>query len=518
MTQYKFNVGSPAQSLIGNLIWNANGSLGQLAITNPFYSADTQTCNYNHDDLARISQVDCGAGGWGQSFGYVSGQNQGYDPFGNLTKYVLSNHTGNSFQPTYNSATNRFATLPGTTPSYDSNGNVLSDGSHTYSWDAYGKAITVDSVNLTYDALGRMVEQNRSGSYTQIVYTPSGAKLALMNGQSTLVKSFVPLPGGATAVYTNSGLDHYRHSDWLGSARLSTSPSHTFVSSVAYAPFGETYANSSGSPDASFTGMNSDTTGGDYDFLFREYSTQGRWASPDPSGLAAVDPTNPQSWNRYAYVLNDPLRLIDPQGLDGCEDSGFDDESSCDPEGGGWGGGGGGGGGGDTGITPPIACTDIFDACTPGALNADAQPNLAAMKNEGPGGYDYGGVSVFGALSCAAANNPTDPGCWGVSVSVSGGTFKASWSLDSYALAAGKLISYGPSLLPGGPPTPIIPPPSPLDPTPRLISLKISPLPNPTASAYICGPLATEIQQLQANPSGATQLAALRALYRKSCN
>ena len=37
---------------------------------------------------------------------------------------------------------------------------------------------------------------------------------------------------------------------------------------------------------------------------------------PDPAGLAAVDPTNPQSWNRYAYVLNNPLKYIDPNGLD----------------------------------------------------------------------------------------------------------------------------------------------------------------------------------------------------------
>jgi hypothetical protein len=55
-------------------------------------------------------------------------------------------------------------------------------------------------VTLTYDALGRMVEQSRSGAYTQIVHSPTGAKLALMNGQA-LVKGFVALPGGGTAVY-----------------------------------------------------------------------------------------------------------------------------------------------------------------------------------------------------------------------------------------------------------------------------------------------------------------------------
>ncbi len=53
------------------------------------------------------------------------------------------------------------------------------------------------------------------------------------------------------------------------------------------------------------------------DFMFRRYNpTQGRWISPDPAGLSAADPANPQSWNRYAYVLNNPLSNIDPSGLD----------------------------------------------------------------------------------------------------------------------------------------------------------------------------------------------------------
>jgi hypothetical protein len=36
---------------------------------------------------------------------------------------------------------------------------------------------------------------------------------------------------------------------------------------------------------------------------------------PDPAGLAAVDLTNPQTWNRYAYVGNNPLGNVDPLGL-----------------------------------------------------------------------------------------------------------------------------------------------------------------------------------------------------------
>jgi RHS repeat-associated protein len=66
-------------------------------------------------------------------------------------------------------------------------------------------------------------------------------------------------------------------------------------SSTAYAPFGEPYAQA-GTADLSFTGQNQDTVGGLYDFFFREYSTQGRWPSPDPAGLAAVDLSDPSRW------------------------------------------------------------------------------------------------------------------------------------------------------------------------------------------------------------------------------
>ena len=65
-----------------------------------------------------------------------------------------------------------------------------------------------------------------------------------------------------------------------------------------------------------FAGNNQDTTTNLYDAQFREYGIQGRWASPDPAGVAAANPANPQSWNRYAYVMNNPLAFIDPFGLD----------------------------------------------------------------------------------------------------------------------------------------------------------------------------------------------------------
>jgi len=42
--------------------------------------------------------------------------------------------------------------------------------------------------------VARMVEQNKSGSYAEIVYDALGNKLALMNGTSTLKEAFAPLP------------------------------------------------------------------------------------------------------------------------------------------------------------------------------------------------------------------------------------------------------------------------------------------------------------------------------------
>jgi hypothetical protein len=48
----------------------------------------------------------------------------------------------------------------------------------------------------------------------------------------------------------------------------------------------------------------------------------GRWTSPDPSGLYFADPTNPQSFNLYGYVGNNPLRFTDPNGLLTCGSGG----------------------------------------------------------------------------------------------------------------------------------------------------------------------------------------------------
>jgi RHS repeat-associated protein len=95
-----------------------------------------------------------------------------------------------------------------------------------------------------------------------------------------------------------------------------------------YAPFGEELMSSSNPARSTangfageesgvrqeFTGKERDgETGLDY-FGARYFSgAMGRFTSPDEP-LVDQDVSNPQSWNLYSYVRNNPLRSIDPSG------------------------------------------------------------------------------------------------------------------------------------------------------------------------------------------------------------
>jgi RHS repeat-associated protein len=308
MTQYSF-AGSNG-TLSGTLSWNSNGSLGQLVVADPVNFADPQTCNYNADDLARIASVSCNSGTtWGQQFSY--------DAFGNITKTVPSGATGVSWMPGYTASTNHYS-LGGS--SYDSNGNVLNDSFNSYTWDAEGKVLSTvfsggQTWSYTYDAFGHVVELAINGAY-QHSYLKLGSFRLSAIGQ-TAYYSETPLPAGSVASQ-NAGDTGIQIADWLGTIRGNSSYSGGFLNNtLSRAPFGEAYAIEGGAGEA-FAGQEGDNnrSGTIYWFPERQYvTTQGRFLSPDPAGLAAVNPANPQSWNRYAYVGNSPLSNVDPAGL-----------------------------------------------------------------------------------------------------------------------------------------------------------------------------------------------------------
>jgi RHS repeat-associated protein len=86
-----------------------------------------------------------------------------------------------------------------------------------------------------------------------------------------------------------------------------------------------------------FTTYERDSNGTD-EAMFRRYNRwHSRFDQPDPYG-GSTSLTNPQSFNRYAYVQGDPVNFVDPSGLMPCRPGNYSAE--CDSSGfGGWGGG-----------------------------------------------------------------------------------------------------------------------------------------------------------------------------------
>jgi RHS repeat-associated protein len=300
MNSAAFNVGT--RSITDTLTWNANGTLQQLVIVDPFNTADAQTCTYSYDDLQRILTDDCGSK-WGQTFNY------GPAPFGNVTKSGSS-----SWSPAYDQATNRY--LVTGSIAYDANGRLTQDPfDNPIGWDIDGNLITQSTTNIAYDGLDRSAGSVVNNVWTNYFYAPDGGLMGTVTNGGTIQKMFVPLPM-STAVYSGGALQQYRRNDWQGSVRVTTTPSKGVWSTTAYGAFGEGYG-ASGVPNKQFAGLTSDISSGTEQVsLSRRYHPgQGRWISPDS---IIPDEFDPQTFNAYHYALNSPTNVTDPSGLTDC--------------------------------------------------------------------------------------------------------------------------------------------------------------------------------------------------------
>jgi RHS repeat-associated protein len=105
----------------------------------------------------------------------------------------------------------------------------------------------------------------------------------------------------------------YHHPDHL-SNRVETDASATMTRTFGHLPFGEVWYETGTGDKWKFTSYERDTAESGLDYaMFRYYgSGYARFTSPD---RLAGNKGNPQSLNRYAYVLNDPLNAVDPLGL-----------------------------------------------------------------------------------------------------------------------------------------------------------------------------------------------------------
>ncbi len=274
---------------------------------------------YSYDALNRLSTLSSPSDPSG-----CTGLSWSYDAWGNRTDQNLTGGSCGQFHATVNTKNQ----LVGPPYQYDAAGNMTNDGSHTYFYDAENRLAQVDgtfgtcstaTACYTYDALGRRVEKTTGSTKHDSIYDLSGNVVAdWCTNCGTFTGwdiGYIYLNGQLAAQYSN-GTTYFVHPDHLGSTRLVTGLNQAVVQNLDYLPFGELNSSNSGITTHEFTGDERDAETGLDHTWFRQYSSSlGRWMHPDPAGLAAVDPGNPQSWNRYAYVLDNPLNLIDPLGL-----------------------------------------------------------------------------------------------------------------------------------------------------------------------------------------------------------
>jgi len=312
-------------------------------------------------DCSASTQINCSGGAFKDGyFRQIQGQrvtvsctgpcaNYGYDEFNRVSSRTEQSGTQNMYTYTYDRYGNRWqqnALSGGLTSSlsfdistnrvnspgysYDAAGNLTSDPSGTYSYDAEGNIVQASgpsgSVTNTYDAFNRQVRNDfgTSGSATENVFTPNGQIASLWfamssNNSPIMGKSYWGVAPIESYIISKN-MAYFPFRDGVGSEAMITDAQGNVVDQRTYLPYGDAQTLDSGSRDNSFDGFTALWDGGTSSTnhaLFREYNKfQGRWNSPDPYD-GNYDMTNPQSFNRYAYVGNNPLAFTDLSGLDG---------------------------------------------------------------------------------------------------------------------------------------------------------------------------------------------------------
>jgi RHS repeat-associated protein len=194
----------------------------------------------------------------------------------------------------------------------------VSGGSERYTYDSEGVMVraldTSDSSWSVY--VDGIYEQHSDGSITKYYH---------LHGRPVAVRQ-VPSGGGSGDLY-------YLLSDHLGSTSKVLNDTGGVHSEIKYWPYGS-IRDGNGTPptDLLFTGQREepgDVAGlGLYNYGARFYSTTlGRFLSVDP---VVPHVYNPQDWNGYAYVRNNPMRYIDPTGMVPTDHAGNPVWVSCD--------------------------------------------------------------------------------------------------------------------------------------------------------------------------------------------
>jgi RHS repeat-associated protein len=206
-------------------------------------------------------------------------------------------------------------------PRYDAAGNITYDPSnvtaHTYQWDAEGRVSKVDpGLNpptwvFTYNALGHRVQFASPTMGELRVFDPGGNWLGLANANTYTLVRF----GDRHLIVDEPTETYFHHVNVLGSTSMMTDHLGNHIEDLLFYPWGDVWQ-SAGNGGYSlakipYYDLSTNTTLANARVLGVNF---GRWFSPDPGG-AGARPTDPQTWNMYAYVGNNPTNSIDPTGL-----------------------------------------------------------------------------------------------------------------------------------------------------------------------------------------------------------
>jgi RHS repeat-associated protein len=398
-----------------------NGNVMGYRYQDSVTSSQSHTAAYAYDTLNRLSTAQAKDFNQNCLWGVSMPTSNGYDRWGNLLNRTVTCGTATTLSRSINPpGSNHISGF-----SYDAAGNVTADGVHTYQWDAEGRASSIDGAAQTYNALGERVYSVYPGAPISLVFDPAGQLMGAIWGWGW--NYFLYFQGRMLVDYEADGA-HFGHASALGSVSQYTDWTGTTAQPILFYPWGQVWQNPTGQLGnalhqefASLPGY--DPSLDQYVTQFRRYSpTAGIWLSPDP---LAGDISNPQSLNRYAYVLNNPTSLTDPLGLNPYEDPGgiecrdptfaeshaqcqgpgspwctaFPDDLGCIDFGAGGGGGGGGGQAGGGG-TPPTSGRPVGGGLPPSMGNAAFGGLITCTRVS----VKIGGVSYpAGPLQCTPA-------------------------------------------------------------------------------------------------------------------
>jgi len=203
---------------------------------------------------------------------------------------------------------------------------VIAVGNTSYTYDANGNMLTRGGQSITWDVDNKPVSITEGGNTSTFVYDSNGNRWMKTDGGETVlylnkycefnINTWVLTNhyylGGREVAYRNNNDVRFVHQDHLSGTSVTTDSSGAVVASIKYFPFG-VCRNSQGNLDTDklFTGQRLDDTGLYY-YNARYYdATIGRFISAD---TIVPNYKNPQTLNRYSYCLNNPLKYIDPSG------------------------------------------------------------------------------------------------------------------------------------------------------------------------------------------------------------